>query len=353
VNLEGASGREPLHIDVLSLFPSYIEGPLRESILKRAIERDLLRVSSVDIRDFSPRKDRRVDDRPFGGGPGMVLMAEPVVAAIRSRRGPSSRVVYVSPQGEPLTPQLAKELALLPHLILVCGHYEGVDQRALESDVDQEISIGDYVLTNGCLAALVIIDAVARFVPGVLGHEEAATTDSFEHGIFDHPHYTHPRTFEERSVPEPLLTGDHKEADLWRHDQALMKTLQVRPELVARRYLPESSLSVRCAEIERLVEPSFRFEESARFYGRLFGCSPQMNEELGTCMFEGVPLTLFRVGEPLSPLSSMLVFNMSEDQFRKAVGWCSKAQGRIIERGDGWALVKDPDGRLLRMKKNG
>ena len=341
-----------LDIDVLSLFPSYIEGPLRESILKRAIERDLLRVSSVDIRDFSPRKDRRVDDRPFGGGPGMVLMAEPVVAAIRSRRRSTSRVIYVSPQGEPLSPRLAKELASLDHLILVCGHYEGIDQRVLESDIDQEISIGDYVLTNGCLAALVIIDAVARFVPGVLGHEEAATTDSFEHGIFDHPHYTHPRVFEGRAVPEQLLIGDHKEADLWRHSQALAKTLEVRPELVAQSYLPESSLTERRVEVDHLVEPSFRFEESARFYGHLFGCSPHINEELGTCTFEGEPMTLFCVGEPISSLSSMLVLSLSEDQFRKAVGWCSKAPGRILERGEGWVLVSDPDGRLLRVRKN-
>jgi tRNA (guanine37-N1)-methyltransferase len=345
-----ASGREPLHIDVLSLFPSYIEGPLGESILKRAIERDLLRVSSVDIRNFSPRKDRRVDDRPFGGGPGMVLMAEPVVAAIRSRKGPLSRVVYVSPQGEPLTPRLAKEFASLQHLILVCGHYEGVDQRALESDVDQEVSIGDYVLTNGCLAALVIIDAVARFVPGVLGHEEAATTDSFEQGIFDHPHCTHPRVFEGRAVPEPLLAGDHQKAALWRHDQALAKTQQVRPELAARAYLPEDRIQQPGAAVDHLVEPSFRFEESARFYGHLFGSSPEINEALGKCTFTDLPLTLFRVGEPLSPLSSMLVFCVSEERFRKAAGWCSKAPGRTIERGESWILVKDPDGRLIRVK---
>ena len=130
-----------------------------------------------------------------------------------------------------------------------------------------------------------------------------------------------------------------------------MKTVQVRPELVAKSYLPESLSGERCADIDHLVEPSFRFEESARFYGHLFGCSPQMNEELGTCTFERAPLSLFRVGEPLSSLSSMLELTMAEDAFRKAVGWCSRVPGRILERGEGWILIKDPDGRLLRVKK--
>ena len=339
--------RKPLQIDVLSLFPSYIEGPLRESILKRAIERDLLRVSSVDIRDFSSRKDRRVDDRPFGGGPGMVLMAEPVVAAIRSKRGPASRVVYVSPQGEPLSPRLGKELASLQHLIILCGHYEGIDQRALDSDVDQEISIGDYVLTNGCLAALVLIDAVARFIPGVLGHEEAAATDSFEHGIFDHPHYTHPRLFEEKEVPKELLSGSHLEADLWRHDHALAKTWQVRPELAAKAYLPEET--ARCSTtVDHVVAPSFRFDESIRFYAHLFGCPSKMEQD--KCTFDGLPLTLFRVGEPLSSLSAMYVLSVSEEQFRKAAGWCAKTPAWVVERGESCFLLKDPDGRLVQVK---
>ena len=331
-----------MHIDVLSLFPSYIEGPLRESILKRAIERGLLQVSSVDIRDFSTRKDRRVDDRPFGGGPGMVLMAEPVVAAIRSRRRPSSRVVYVSPQGEPFSPRLAKEFASLDHLIILCGHYEGIDQRAIESDVDQEVSIGDYVLTNGCLAALVLIDAVARFIPGVLGHEEAAATDSFEQNLFDHPHYTHPRLFEDQEVPEALLGGDHQEAALWRHDQALAKTRAVRPELIARAYLPTEAKACHTS-LSYLVEPSFKFEEAARFYGRLFGCQPMTDGQ--TCTFEEFPLTLFRVGEPLPTNSSMVLLGLSEEHFRKAV---ARTRERVVERGEMWVLLQDPDGRLVR-----
>jgi tRNA (guanine37-N1)-methyltransferase len=219
-------------IEVLSLFPAYIEGPLRESMLRRAIQNGLLSVSSIDIRSFSSRKDLRVDDRPCGGGPGMVMMAEPVVSAIRSRKKPDSRVVYLSPQGQKLTPDLAKRLAKVPHLILLCGHYEGIDQRAIDSDVDEEVSIGDYVLTNGCLAALVLIDVVARFIPGVLGHEEAALLDSFENGLFDHPHYTKPNVFEGREVPEVLLSGDHAKVDAWRKEQAFLKTLERRPDLI-------------------------------------------------------------------------------------------------------------------------
>ncbi len=221
-----------MEIEVLSLFPHYIEGPLKESILKRAIRNNLLQISTVDIRDFSSRKDRRVDDRPFGGGPGMVMMAEPVVAAIRATRRDYSRVIYLSPQGPLLTPKKAKELATVDHLILLCGHYEGIDQRAIESDVDEELSIGDYVLTNGCLAALVVIDVVARFIPGVLGNEEAAASDSFEAGLFDHPHYTKPVVFEGNHVPDVLRSGDHAKIDAWRKTQAFERTLRVRPDLI-------------------------------------------------------------------------------------------------------------------------
>ena len=335
--------KEPLRIDVLSLFPSYIEGPLRESILKRALERDLLRVSSVDIRDFSPRKDRRVDDRPFGGGPGMVMMAEPVASAIRSRRGPSSHVIYVSPQGEPFSPKVAKELAARQHLIIVCGHYEGIDQRVVESDVDQEISIGDYVLTNGCLAALVIIDAVARFIPGVLGHEEAAASDSFERGIFDHPHYTHPRLFEGRAVPAELLEGDHQAADLWRHDAALAKTKAVRPELAASSCFPEG-LRRGSSSIDYLVEPSFRFEAAVAFYSRLSGRLANIDPDGMKSAFDGLPLTLFRVGKPLPLLTSMISLSVPEERFSSIRG--------VIKRGEFWVLLQDPDGRLVRVTKH-
>lgn len=228
-----------MHIDVLSLFPDYLKGPLGESILKRAIERNLLSIDLVDIRDFATGKHRQVDDRPYGGGPGMVLMPGPVTAAVRSVKqratedGKKSHVVYMSPQGQPLDAAKCRELSQHAHLTVLCGHYEGIDQRALDSEVDEELSIGDYVLTNGCLAALVLIDALARFIPGVIGHEEAASQDSFEEGVFDCPHYTRPEVFEGVSVPDILLSGHHKNIELWRREQGLKKTARVRPDLYA------------------------------------------------------------------------------------------------------------------------
>lgn len=219
-------------IDILSLFPAYFKGPFDESIIGQARKKGLLDISCIDIRDFADNQYRRVDDRPYGGGPGMVLMAQPVTRAIRSVKNDRSRVIYLSPQGERLTAGKCRELAAYEHLIFLCGHYEGVDERALESDVDEEISIGDYVLTNGCLAAIVVIDAVVRFVPEVLGHPCAAQTDSFEGGIFDCPHYTRPPQFEGKTVPEVLLSGNHEKIAEWRKNKAMEKTRQVRPDLI-------------------------------------------------------------------------------------------------------------------------
>ncbi len=221
-----------MRFDILSLFPDYFRGPFDESIIGRAQERGLIEIGHVDIRDFALDKHKRVDDRPYGGGPGMVLMPGPACRAIESVRGQRGRVIHLSPQGEPLTSEMARRLSGKEHLILLCGHYEGVDQRVIETQVDEEISIGDYVLTNGCLAAIVLIDAIARFVPGVLGHEEAASTDSFEGGIFDHPHYTRPEEFEGLRVPEVLTSGDHGAIAQWRQTQALEKTRRIRPDLV-------------------------------------------------------------------------------------------------------------------------
>lgn len=220
-----------LDIEILSLFPEYFKGPFDESIIKRARERGLLNLRHVQIREFSSDKHRKVDDRPYGGGPGMVLKPEPVCGAIRSVRRHDSYVVYLSAQGTLLTAAKCRELAHKPHLILLCGHYEGIDERVISREIDEEISIGDYVLTNGALAAIVLIDALARFVPGVLGHEEAANEDSFENGILDCPHYTRPEIFEGERVPEVLLNGNHKEIARWRKEQALKKTQQVRPDL--------------------------------------------------------------------------------------------------------------------------
>lgn len=221
-----------MRFDILSLFPEYFKGPLDESIIKQAVKKGILDIRLVDIRDFADNRWRKVDDRPYGGGPGMVLMPEPVVKAIRSVKTPQSRVIYLTPQGVPLTAAKARKLTEYEHLVLLCGHYEGIDERALESEVDEEVSIGDYVLTNGCLPAIVLLDAVVRFVPGVLGHASAADEDSFEQGIFDCPHYTRPESFEGKPVPPVLQSGNHKEIAKWRKAKALDKTKRVRPDLL-------------------------------------------------------------------------------------------------------------------------
>lgn len=221
-----------MKIDLLSLFPGYFKGPFDESIIGQARKKGILEINLIDIRDFADNRHRRVDDRPYGGGPGMVLMANPVSQAIRSVKSDGSHVVYLSPQGRLLTAEKCRELAKYPHLVVLCGHYEGVDERVLESEVDEEISIGDYVLTNGCLPAIVVIDGLVRFIPGVLGHESAADEDSFEKGIFDCPHYTRPEVFEGKAVPDVLLSGNHKKIAEWRQKQALDKTRRIRPDLI-------------------------------------------------------------------------------------------------------------------------
>lgn len=226
------NNRQQHRFDILSLFPRYFQGPFDESIIRRARDRGLIDINLVDIRDFADNKHHRVDDRPYGGGPGMVLMPQPVAKAIQSVKTPESRVIYLSPQGRKLTAKKCREIANIPHVVLLCGHYEGIDERVLESYVDEEICIGDYVLTNGCLPAIVLLDAVIRFIPGVLGHEDAATEDSFENGLLDCPHYTRPDIFEGKNVPDVLRSGDHKKIAEWRYEQSLKKTQSVRPDLL-------------------------------------------------------------------------------------------------------------------------
>jgi len=223
-----------VQIDILSLFPGYFQGPFDESIIKQARKKGILTINLTDIREFADNRYRKVDDRPYGGGPGMVMMPQPTVAAIRHVKTPHSRVIYLSPQGTPLNAAKCRQLAQESHLVLLCGHYEGIDQRVLDSEVHEEISIGDYVLTNGCLAAIVVVDSVVRFIPGVLGHPFAAEEDSFERGLLDYPHYTRPEQFEGHDVPPVLLSGHHQEIAQWRHEQALKKTGHVRPDLLNR-----------------------------------------------------------------------------------------------------------------------
>jgi tRNA (guanine37-N1)-methyltransferase len=221
----------PLHIDVLTLFPRMLEGFLAESILGKGIEAGLLSVKVHDLRQWTTDRHRTADDRPFGGGAGMVMKPEPVFAAIEQLQTPGCRRIYLTPDGAPYSEPLAKELAGLSHLILLSGHYEGIDQRIRDSVIDQEISIGDYVLTNGTLPAAVVIDALARFIPGVLGEEKSLTHESFTGKLLDFPQYTRPAEFRGMSVPEILLSGNHGEIEKWRQAQRIEKTRQVRPDL--------------------------------------------------------------------------------------------------------------------------
>lgn len=225
--------RAVMHIDILSLFPEFFSSPLSCSILGRAVERGLVKIDQVNIRDFSEDRFQRVDDRPFGGGPGMVMKPGPVCRAVESVKKPHSHVVFFSPSGSPLTAKRARQLSEKEHLILLAGHYEGIDQRAIDEVVDEEISIGDYVLTNGCLPALVLCDAVLRFIPGVLGDPESVEQDSFENGLLDHPHYTQPREFKGVEVPQVLLSGHHGQIKAWREAQGEHLTKMKRPDLWA------------------------------------------------------------------------------------------------------------------------
>ena len=221
-----------LKIDVLTLFPRMLEGIFAESILGKGIAAGHLAVKVHDTRQWTVDKHRTTDDRPFGGGAGMVMKPEPIFAAIEALQTPGCRRIYLTPDGTPLTPALAHELSQQQHLILLSGHYEGIDQRIRDSIIDQEISIGDYVLTNGTLAAAVVIDALARFIPGVLGEEKSLTHESFTSKLLDFPQYTRPAEFRGMTVPEVLLSGNHAEIEKWRAARQLEKTRKVRPDLL-------------------------------------------------------------------------------------------------------------------------
>jgi len=223
-----------VRIDVITLFPGMLEGALQETILGRAQKAGLVEVHLHQLRDYATDKHRIVDDRPYGGGPGMVLKCEPVFAAVedvRSKDPRPGKVVLMSPGGKVFKQALAQEWSATERLILLSGHYEGLDERIIEHLVDEEVSIGDYVLTNGTLAAMVIIDAVVRLLPGVLGNGESAETDSFSHGLLEGPQYTRPPEFRGSKVPEILLSGDHAKIAAWRQDCAERKTARVRPDL--------------------------------------------------------------------------------------------------------------------------
>lgn len=224
-----------MRIDVLTLFPAMLDGFLSESMLGRAREAKLLEINVRNTRDWATDKHKTTDDRPFGGGAGMVMKCEPLFAAVEELQTPGCRRIYLTPDGTPFTTAKAEELSKQQHLVLVSGHYEGIDQRIRDTIIDEEISIGDYVLTNGTLAAAVVIDALARFIPGVLGEEKSLTSESFTRNLLDFPNYTRPAVYRGQSVPEVLLQGNHGEIEKWRHAQQLAKTAKLRPDLLKKK----------------------------------------------------------------------------------------------------------------------
>lgn len=232
---------DPLRIDVVTIFPGMLNGFLEESMLKRAVALGAVRFGTVDLRDFAHDTRRTTDDRPYGGGAGMVMKPEPLFEAVESIRTPEARVVLMTPQGRPFVQAEAQRLAGERHLVFVCGHYEGVDERVRMALVDEEISIGDYVLTNGVLPATVVIDAVVRLLPGVLGGEGATQDESFQDGLLEYPHYTRPSDYRGMRVPDVLLSGHHAEVAKWRAEQSRQRTEGRRPDLMARGKRGETS----------------------------------------------------------------------------------------------------------------
>ena len=221
-----------MKIQILTIFPRICEGVLGESILKRAQEKRLVSLEVLDLRSFATDRHRTTDDAPYGGGPGMVMKIEPISRALDALRLVGTKVLLMTPQGRRFDQRIAEAYSRQRHLIIICGHYEGVDQRVADHLVDDEISIGDYVLTNGALAALVFVDAVVRLIPGVLGDEASAAQDSFSERLLDHPHYTRPESFKGWSVPHVLLSGNHAAIEEWRRQQATEVTKQRRPDLI-------------------------------------------------------------------------------------------------------------------------
>jgi len=219
-------------IDVLTLFPAMFAGPLDESILKRARQAGLLDLQLHQLRDWTHDRHKTVDDRPFGGGPGMLLKPEPIFEAVESLKREKTRVVLMSPAGRKFDQSIARELARQEHLLLVTGHYEGFDERIREGLADDELSIGDYVLTNGALPAMVVIDAVTRLLPGVLGDDASSSEESFSQGLLEYPQWTRPAEFRGMKVPEVLQSGNHAEIAKWRAEQAKQRTRAQRPDLI-------------------------------------------------------------------------------------------------------------------------
>ncbi len=226
-----------MKFDVLTLFPDSFNAIMGESIIGRAREQGIIEINTINIRDYTKNKHKKVDDYPYGGGSGMVMAAPPIYDAFMSivqRVGYKPRLIYMSPQGRVFSQKIAMELKEYQHVVLLCGHYEGIDERVIEEIVDDEISIGDYVLTGGELPAMVVIDSVSRLVPGVLSSDEAFMEESHYNGLLEYPQYTRPYEFNEKTVPDILLSGHHANIQKWRHEQSLIRTYKKRPDLLER-----------------------------------------------------------------------------------------------------------------------
>jgi tRNA (guanine37-N1)-methyltransferase len=222
-----------LTFNILTIFPKMFSALTDESIIKRAQEKKKVVIKIHDLRTFTKNKHLKVDDRPFGGGPGMVMTPQPIFDAVKKIKGRTkAKVILTTPSGKPFSQKLARQLSKEKNLIILCGHYEGIDERVRETLVDESISIGDYVLTGGELPAMVIVDAVTRLVPGVLGKEESLESESFDNNLLEYPHYTRPADFKGMKVPAILLTGNHKNIEAWRHQEALKRTKKIRPDLL-------------------------------------------------------------------------------------------------------------------------
>lgn len=222
-----------MKIDYLTLFPQMFDGVLNQSILKRAQDKEMLQINTVDFRDFAENKHNQVDDYPFSGGQGMVLKPEPIFNAMKNiEKTENTRVILMCPQGRPFNQEIAQELSHSEHLVFICGHYEGYDERIRQHLVTDEISMGDYVLTGGELPAMVMTDAIVRLIPGVLGNQQSHEDDSFQDGLLEFPQYTRPRSYQDMNVPEVLLSGNHAHIDQWRHEQKLIRTWEKRPDLL-------------------------------------------------------------------------------------------------------------------------
>ena len=223
-----------MRVDIITIFPKMFEPVLNESILKRAQDKGKVSIVVHDLRDFTEDKHRKVDDRPFGGGPGMVLMPQPIFDAVKKIKGKKkAKVILLCPTGKPLHQKMAKKMAKEKHLILLCGHYEGFDERIREKIIDEIISIGDYVLTGGELPAMVLVDCLTRLIPGVLGKEASLVDESFEENMLEYPQYTRPANFAGMKIPDVLLSGHHKNVEKWRKEQSLTRTQKLRPDLLS------------------------------------------------------------------------------------------------------------------------